>query len=171
MIKKLYILNFALFVVIVSMSALLMTASYPVPPKPDIEKYTKPTQNRVAEETNKVETTEKNYKNLDKAPLFSTLYPKPTPKPTPVPTPKPDPKIEKLTSTWILVAVLGDQAMFEDKKTKEDWMMSIGETRPVKYKKGKKYDIKLKSTNENEFSATISFEGRLGEQTRTLSMF
>jgi hypothetical protein len=168
MIRKIYYANLALFILVLGFVALLMTERHTIPPEPRLN-------TQVEEETTGEAEPEtaggEVYASLGSAPIFDTLYPKPTPVPTPVPTPPPDPELDKATASWALVATLpGGVAMFEDKRTKEDWMMNVGEIRPVKYR-NYTMDVKLKSTNEDEFTAVISYDGRQGEQTRTLSMF
>jgi len=167
MIKKIYAANLALFAVVVGMVALLMTESHTVPPAPPA-KLTKPAGENTDQ---KIPQPEKTYAHLGTVPIFDTIIPKPTPVPTPVPTKPPDPELEKAISGWKLTAALpGGTAFFEDKRTKEEWSMKIGEVRAVKYGKWT-MDVKLESIDEGKFTGTVVYEGEQGKQTKTLSMF
>ncbi len=172
MIQKIYYVNIALFVVVAGMSALLLTAEYPIPRSPDPEIVNPSLAEGAATQEPRQENSPQSYSHLGSTGIFDTLYPRPTPKPTPVPTPKPDEELEKMSATWKLQAVLpGGIAMFEDSRAKDEWQMKIGETKPVKYKSDA-FDIRLDSTNEAEFTAIISYTGPSGKkQTRKLSMF
>ncbi len=168
MIRKIYYVNVALFALVVGVVALLLTSRYSIPAKPDVTIAETAVENSGPSDTAAKKDT---YANLGKAPVFDTLIPRPTPAPTPAPTEPPDPELEKAIASWALTAVLpGGLAMFEDNRTKEEFQINVGEVRAVKYGKWT-MDIKLDSTDESKFSATLSYSGKQGKQTKTLSMF
>jgi len=168
MIKKLYYINIALFAVVVGMVALLFTERYPIPPEPQLQGSTETVTDTGP---NPERGTEQSYAALGSAPIFDTIIPRPTPVPTPVPTQPPDPELDKAIAGWKFSGSLpGGTAMFEDKRTKEEWMMSLGEVRAVKYGKWT-LDVKLESVDDNKFTATVSYTGDQGKQTKTLSLF
>lgn len=170
MIRKLYYLHGLLFLAAVVFVGLILTRENTLPARPDVQRMVDAGQVGDKPDAQDNQPTE-TYPNLGRAPVFDTIYPRPTPVPSPVPTQKPDPRIEQFTSSWKLSAIIpGGQAMFEDAKTNEDWMMSIGDTKVVRFS-GANLDVLLESTNESEFSATISFTGQQGKQTRVLNMF
>lgn len=173
MIRKLYILTIALFVVVVAMAALLLTAEYTIPAKPDLEEIKAASLSAKPSGTDTAEASKTDpYPELGKTALFDTLYPKPTTAPTPVPTQKPDMDLAVITANWKVTAVLpGGMAFFEDTRAKEEWQMKVGEAHPVKLK-SETFDIKLESTNDKEFTVKITFAGPSGQvQSRVLSMF
>lgn len=168
MIKKIYYINLALFAVVVGMVSLLLTEHYTIPPPPHFEAVKETVETNPGE---KAALTERSYIHLGKTAIFDTIIPRPTPVPTPVPTKPPDPELDKAIASWKLTAALpGGEAMFEDKRTKEDWMMKVGEVRTVKYGRWT-LDVKLEAIDENKFTATVSYTGDQGKQTKTLSMF
>lgn len=170
MLRKLYYLHGLLFLTTMVFVGLIFTRENTLPARPDVQRMVDASQVADKPEDQDIESGE-TYPNLGRAPLFATIYPRPTPVPTPAPTPKPDPRIEQFTSTWKLSAIIpGGQAMFEDAKTNEDWIMGIGEPKVVRFS-GANLEVILESTNESEFSATLSFTGQQGKQTRVLNMF
>ena len=165
--QKILYLNGALFASVIALGIVVMLPKVEIPVVTsesvawlDVQS-TQPT----------VDTTGENdaqYPNFGKKDIFQTLIPRPTPEPTPVPTPVPDAQLTDATSNWAINAVLKNQAFFTDKRSKQEYSMSIGDTIIVPAGR-KSIRVVLDAVDSKKFTATFRFDGQQGVQKVTLS--
>jgi hypothetical protein len=104
------------------------------------------------------EKARKEFPDYFDQPLFDPLIPTPTPTTPPPPTPTaPADLAQAISGVWVMQYVDTGLAAFQDSGSNEFFDIKVGESRQVQWGKYT-LDVKLKSVNLEEFSATVGFE-------------
>ena len=167
--KRIMMINSVLFLVILALSALVLTEERTVPEAPPIKELVRTVETQLANSQGAVVSNVDAYQNLGKRNILDTLVPLPTPTPRPTPTPKPPPVLAEVTEYWKLGGVLSKMVVFEDIKTREPFTMRIGESKEVEFKK-EKLTIVLEAIDRAAWKATIKMTYGGNVQRRELKM-
>jgi hypothetical protein len=168
--NRIMILNCVLFAVIVGISVFVLRQENELPGPPPVEELKAAVQERLA--TDQLETTQEvaSLENLGNVNLFDTIIPPPTPAPTPSPSPVRPPDIEEVIKDWKLSAVLTNLALFQNRRTKQDWTMKIGEARKERFR-NKDLELILESVDKKTWSAVIKMTDEGITQTKKFEVF
>lgn len=168
--NRIMLINGMLFLVIVALSALIMTEQREIPGEPPIEDLEYEVSRLLASEDHDVAVAGDRYGNLGGRNIFSTIISLPTPSPSPTPTPKVPPNIGEVTEYWKLAGMISSMAMFHDMRSREDFQMRPGETRQIEFRK-ENVTIELESIDRPNWRVTIKLEYEGNVQRRDMKMF
>lgn len=166
--RRIMMVNIGIFVVIVGLAALIMTAERTVPGTPDLS-FLRGEQAAAGLDASGA-LAAADYPNFGKRPIFDTIVPIPPPTPTIPPTPPPDPDLKQAIQDWRVQGVIRGMALMSDAKTRAEWQMKVGDTYPAQVGPTR-IDVRLESVNLRNFAATLVYTGPSGrKQTHTISL-
>lgn len=168
--NRIMLINGMLFLVIVALSALIMTEEREIPSEPPLDSLEHEVSRLLATEDRDVAFTGDRYGNLGAKNIFSTIVALPTPSPSPTPTPKVPPDIKEVTEYWKLAGMISSMAMFHDMRSREDFQLRPGETRQVEFRR-ENLNIELESIDRPNWSVTIKMDYEGNVQRREMKMF
>lgn len=168
--NRIMLINGMLFLVIVSLSILILTEERQIPEEPPVSELQHEVTRMLASEERQVTRDDDRYGSLGNRNIFTTIKPLPTPSPSPTPTPKVPPNINEVTEYWKLAGMISSMAMFQDMRTREDFQMRPGEKRTVEFRR-ENIQIELESINRANWRVTVkmNYEGNI--QRREMKMF
>jgi hypothetical protein len=163
--NKVVWLNGALFLVIASLSIMMITEERKLPDAPPLQDLRSVVDDALSAELGTGGEARREHENFGRINIFETLVPLPTPTPTPAPTPVPPPDIREVIEFWRLVGATSSFGIFQDTKSKQDFTMRVGEFREERFK-NKLYKVYLKSTvSMKSVTLTMEAEGKAMETT------
>ncbi|CAN5198985.1 hypothetical protein BH09SUM1_BH09SUM1_24330 [soil metagenome] len=166
--NRIMMINGILFCVIITVSVIIMRQERQAPGEPPLREIQQAVAAKLTADSGDQAGPSAELPNFGAKNIFDTLIPRLTPTPQPPKTPVPPPRIDEVTDGWRLSGPLSTFASFQDIKTREDFILKIGETRDEKYK-GQTVKITLESTEKLK-SATIMMNMDGEVQRRKLTM-
>jgi hypothetical protein len=164
------ILNCVLFVVIVGISVMMLRQENSLPGPPPVKELHLAVDQRLASEPANADSVTAQLEKLGTVNLFDTIIPAPTPAPSPTPEPPKPPPIEEVVKDWKLSAVLSSYALFQNRRTKEDWQMKIGESKTERFR-NKDVKVYLDLIEKKTWSATVRITEEGQTQKKKFSVY